>query len=93
MVLQINDVNNHKRPRATRSSFFVLYSLHTAMADIQALLSALDVFSRAPDKASIDRANSWLQDFQHSVNLSFAYGQSPRLNSSDRVPTHLLVLV
>ncbi|KII93873.1 hypothetical protein PLICRDRAFT_99710 [Plicaturopsis crispa FD-325 SS-3] len=36
------------------------------MADIQALLSALDVFSRAPDKASLDQANSWLQDFQHS---------------------------
>ncbi|CAA7258638.1 unnamed protein product [Cyclocybe aegerita] len=36
------------------------------MTDIQALLSALDVFSRAPDKASIERANSWLQDFQHS---------------------------
>ncbi|KAF9015064.1 armadillo-type protein [Cyathus striatus] len=36
------------------------------MADIQALLSALDVFSRATDKESIDRANSWLQDFQHS---------------------------
>ncbi|KAF8168205.1 armadillo-type protein [Crassisporium funariophilum] len=36
------------------------------MADIQALLSALEVFARAPDKASIERANSWLQDFQHS---------------------------
>ncbi|TFK41259.1 armadillo-type protein [Crucibulum laeve] len=36
------------------------------MADIQALLAALDVFSCAPDKASLDRANSWLQDFQHS---------------------------
>ncbi|TFK30359.1 mRNA transport regulator [Coprinopsis marcescibilis] len=34
------------------------------MADIQALLSALDVFSRAPDKASLESANSWLQDFQ-----------------------------
>lgn len=54
------------------------------MADIQALLSALDVFSRAPDKTSIDRANSWLQDFQHSVNLSFAYRPSSRLNPSDR---------
>src|SRR5260221_1459367 len=73
--------------------FFDFYSLGSfSMADIQALLSALDVFSRAPEKASIDRANSWLQDFQHSVNLSFAYGQSPRLNPSDRVPTHLLVL-
>jgi hypothetical protein len=38
------------------------------MADIQALLAALDVFSRAPDKASLEKANAWLQDFQHSVN-------------------------
>ncbi|KAF8898840.1 armadillo-type protein [Infundibulicybe gibba] len=36
------------------------------MADIQALLAALDVFSQTPDKASLERANSWLQDFQHS---------------------------
>ncbi|KAG5650654.1 hypothetical protein H0H81_011476 [Sphagnurus paluster] len=36
------------------------------MADIQALLSALEVFSKAPDKASLESANSWLQDFQHS---------------------------
>ncbi|KAI0307897.1 armadillo-type protein [Multifurca ochricompacta] len=36
------------------------------MADIQALLTALDVFSRAPDKASLEKANAWLQDFQHS---------------------------
>ncbi|EAU93203.1 mRNA transport regulator [Coprinopsis cinerea okayama7 len=36
------------------------------MTDMQALLSALDVFSRAPDKASLESANSWLQDFQHS---------------------------
>ncbi|RDB28567.1 Uncharacterized protein C11G11.07 [Hypsizygus marmoreus] len=36
------------------------------MADIQALLSALEVFSKAPDKVSLERANSWLQDFQHS---------------------------
>ncbi|KIJ68548.1 hypothetical protein HYDPIDRAFT_106754 [Hydnomerulius pinastri MD-312] len=36
------------------------------MDNIQALLSALDVFSRAPDKASLENANSWLQDFQHS---------------------------
>ncbi|KAF4573006.1 Armadillo-like helical [Pleurotus pulmonarius] len=33
---------------------------------IQELLSVLDVFSRAPDKASLDKANSWLQEFQHS---------------------------
>jgi hypothetical protein len=37
------------------------------MAEIQAVLSAIDVFSRAPDKASLDQANAWLQDFQHSV--------------------------
>ncbi|KAF8507015.1 ARM repeat-containing protein [Russula emetica] len=36
------------------------------MADIQALLTALDVFTRAPDKASLEKANAWLQDFQHS---------------------------
>ncbi|KAJ6575016.1 armadillo-type protein [Mycena capillaripes] len=36
------------------------------MADIQAVLSAIDVFGRAPDKASLDQANAWLQDFQHS---------------------------
>ncbi|KAI9445107.1 ARM repeat-containing protein [Lactarius indigo] len=36
------------------------------MADIQALLAALDVFTRAPDKASLEKANAWLQDFQHS---------------------------
>ncbi|KAH9982567.1 ARM repeat-containing protein [Lactifluus volemus] len=36
------------------------------MSDIQALLAALDVFTRAPDKALLEKANSWLQDFQHS---------------------------
>ncbi|KAJ3779117.1 armadillo-type protein [Lentinula raphanica] len=36
------------------------------MADISALLAALDVFTRTPDKASLDKANNWLQDFQHS---------------------------
>lgn len=36
------------------------------MADIQALLAALNVFTRAPDKTSLENANSWLQDFQHS---------------------------
>ncbi|PPQ62738.1 hypothetical protein CVT24_000432 [Panaeolus cyanescens] len=36
------------------------------MEDIQAVLSALEVFNRAPDKTSLERANSWLQDFQHS---------------------------
>ncbi|EMD41983.1 hypothetical protein CERSUDRAFT_110525 [Gelatoporia subvermispora B] len=36
------------------------------MAAVQAVVSALDVFSRAPDKAALERANTWLQDFQHS---------------------------
>ena len=40
----------------------------STMSDIQALLTALDVLTRAPDKASLEKANSWLQDFQHSVN-------------------------
>ena len=42
------------------------------MANVQAILSALEVFSRAPDKAAIEQANTWLQDFQHSVNTHFA---------------------
>ncbi|KAJ7596941.1 armadillo-type protein [Mycena floridula] len=37
------------------------------MADMQALFAALNVFSGAPDKASLDQANTWLQDFQHST--------------------------
>ncbi|KAH9947142.1 ARM repeat-containing protein [Amylocystis lapponica] len=36
------------------------------MASVQDVLSALAIFSRAPDKASLDHANVWLQDFQHS---------------------------
>ncbi|KAF9076184.1 armadillo-type protein [Rhodocollybia butyracea] len=36
------------------------------MADIPALLAALDVFAQAPDKTSLDKANNWLQEFQHS---------------------------
>ncbi|TFK77186.1 ARM repeat-containing protein [Pluteus cervinus] len=36
------------------------------MANIQTVLSALDVFNSAPDKASIEQANAWLQEFQHS---------------------------
>jgi hypothetical protein len=52
------------------------------MADIQALISALDVFSRAPDKASLESANSWLQDFQHSVNCLSPVASIPT-NTSD----------
>ncbi|KAH9846826.1 ARM repeat-containing protein [Lenzites betulinus] len=36
------------------------------MANVQAVLSALQVFSRAPEKAALEQANTWLQDFQHS---------------------------
>ena len=42
-------------------------------ANVQAVLSALDIFTRAPEKAALDQANTWLQDFQHSVNISFAW--------------------
>lgn len=46
------------------------------MAELPALLSALQVFSSAPDKVSLESANAWLQDFQHSVNYLSAYRQS-----------------
>ncbi|KXN83654.1 hypothetical protein AN958_01220 [Leucoagaricus sp. SymC.cos] len=36
------------------------------MADVQAVLSALEVFNGAPDKVSLEGANAWLQDYQHS---------------------------
>lgn len=52
------------------------------MADIQALLSALDVFNGAPDKESLESANAWLQDFQHSV-IVFRLDR-PRAFPSDR---------
>jgi transportin-3 len=45
-------------------------------ANIQALLSALSVFTRAPDKTSLENANSWLQDFQHSVNALSPFARS-----------------
>lgn len=38
------------------------------MASVQEVLSALDVFNGAPDKALLKQVNTWLQDFQHSVN-------------------------
>ncbi|KIY71002.1 ARM repeat-containing protein [Cylindrobasidium torrendii FP15055 ss-10] len=37
------------------------------MDNIQTVLSALDVFSTTVDKSSLDNANSWLQEFQHST--------------------------
>lgn len=56
------------------------------MANIQALLSCLDVFSRAPDKASLEAANTWLQDFQHSVNLPFTFWSDLTTTASDSTP-------
>jgi transportin-3 len=45
------------------------------MADVQAVISALDALSQATtDRASFVTANTWLQDFQHSVN-NFALGR------------------
>lgn len=61
------------------------------MTDIQGLLSALEVFSSAPDKASIERANSWLQDFQHSVNCLSPVASIP-LKTSLTVSQSALVL-
>lgn len=37
-------------------------------ASVQAVLEALQVFSGQPEKASIDAANRWLQDFQHTAS-------------------------
>lgn len=54
------------------------------MADIQALLTALDVFTRAPDKLSLEKANAWLQDFQHSVNTLSPW---PPTTTSDSPPS------
>jgi hypothetical protein len=51
----------------------------TQTADV---LAALAVFSSgAPDKASISQANTWLQDFQHSVSaLHFFYNFEMAVN-------------
>lgn len=66
-----------RRPCSSKSSYSLLPLLSTTMAhnaNVQAVLSALDVFTRAPEKAALDQANTWLQDFQHSVNTCFAFG-------------------
>ncbi len=56
----------------------------------QAVLDALDVFSRAPDKDQLERANAWLQDFQHSVN-TFRLLVPPAAAASDLDPRVLPV--
>jgi hypothetical protein len=35
------------------------------------ITAALGVFASSTDKQQIASANEWLQDFQHTVNLSF----------------------
>lgn len=62
------------------------------MADITALLDALNVFSSAPDKTSIAKANAWLQDFQHSVN-PFRHGHTITTLTSDAWTIALVLLV
>jgi len=60
------------------------FSTTSTMADIQALLTALDVFTRAPDKVSLEKANAWLQDFQHSV---ITLSPWPPTTTSDSPPS------
>jgi len=60
------------------------------MADIQAVFAALEVFNKAPDKASLERANSWLQDFQHSVNCLSPVAPSITSTSLTLPPSPLL---
>lgn len=40
-----------------------------ATESIQQVLAALEVFSGKPDKESLDKANAWLQNFQHAVSV------------------------
>jgi hypothetical protein len=56
----------HKQHYLIQTAFIFISTF--VMADVQAVLSALQVFNGAPDKASLEGANIWLQDFQHSVN-------------------------
>ena len=36
---------------------------------VKQVLQALDVFSGKPDRESLEKANAWLQEFQHSVSI------------------------
>lgn len=40
-----------------------------ATESIQQVLAALEVFGGKPDKESLDKANAWLQNFQHAVSV------------------------
>ena len=54
------------------SRSLILLDRSEDMTDVQAVEEALAVFSRTPDKDQLERANCWLQDFQHSVNTTFS---------------------
>jgi len=41
---------------------------------VQQVIQAIQVFSRAPDKKQLADANSWLQNFQHSVGVCCRQG-------------------
>lgn len=48
--------------------FQVTHCTTSIMADVQAVLQALDALNKPTNKAAFAAANAWLQDFQHSVN-------------------------
>lgn len=56
-------------------------------SSMQAVLSALNIFSSAPDKAALDSANVWLQDFQHSVNTFRVWSNVPPTLTSNPRPS------
>lgn len=76
----------------------LLYQLHLPsglilsciMADVQAVLSALNAFNQPSDKASFEKANAWLQDFQHSVNILSPLVQRATPADSRRIPERSL---
>ena len=45
------------------------------MAEVQAVLSALEALNQPGNRVAFKNANAWLQDFQHSVSGSFTYNQ------------------
>ena len=49
------------------------------MAEVQAVLSALEALNQPGNRVAFKNANAWLQDFQHSVN-NFAPWSRPRNN-------------
>ena len=53
-----------------------ILTMETATTDpaVQQVIQAIQVFSRAPDKKQLADANSWLQNFQHSVRVCCRLG-------------------